>query len=138
MGDTCMLWDDEAMFTKQGAPTLKNNIYLNPTNHGYNGHIIKPSTTPKKSSMLQQPSTLNNLMNRWWANMKRKSLTLHQTLNIKQMCWWQWTDKKKKSLMFQQNSRPLTLNRWWTNMKRKTSLFQQTLNLEQMTHIGRK
>jgi hypothetical protein len=36
------------MFTKQGAPTLNNNIYLNPTNHGYNGHITKPSTTKKE------------------------------------------------------------------------------------------
>jgi hypothetical protein len=33
------------MFTKQGAPILKDYIYLNPTNHGYNGHITKPSTT---------------------------------------------------------------------------------------------
>jgi hypothetical protein len=43
-----MLWDDEALFTKQRAPTLKNNIYLNPTNHGYNGNITKPSTTTTK------------------------------------------------------------------------------------------
>jgi len=48
MGDTCMFWNVEAMFTKQGVPTLQNNIYLNSTNHGYNGHITKPSTTTKR------------------------------------------------------------------------------------------
>ncbi len=56
-GDSCMLWDDEAMFTKQRAPTLKNNIYLNPLIMATIETSLNLQQQQKKSSMLQQ--TLN-------------------------------------------------------------------------------
>lgn len=52
-----MLWDDEAMFTKQRAPTLKNNIYLNPLIMATIETSLNLQQQQKKSSMLQQ--TLN-------------------------------------------------------------------------------